>query len=795
MSRKLLQENEQQKKAKIQKLKGLSAFLDDENFHSLDKFLSLDDYKKNIQEDIEVLENDEIRLIVCGTFGSGKTTFINSLLEIDYLPTQTGENSSCVVYLRNAQSDDEHNTSEVKLHFEETRIVSLNAEQTEKDIRLFLEKQSSIKPETDLENDIVAQRLSKYLNESEIELIKKNGYDPSINVRSVQVKIKNPLLSRGVTLVDSPGTGSITQIHESIAIHEIERSSAFIYLFNSRSPGKKADYSFVRRFWSEKEKAILILNKADEIYADHGFSGSIEDVIGHLKNNFPEDLKFNDGTPPFLPLSVSLHKGENQYIKLSERYCDKNINELSNYDRVLQEIETVVNKVDSNAAIKNVEPEKYINSLKAELFKIKDEFGKPIDNDRLNENKNRFKRKIQRYEDYLTKVDDIVKKINKENWRNNDQIKNIGSKYKNYCDERLEIIKHYSFDNFFDDNGRVVNLKELQEIDRYYNDQQENIIGYIIGEFRNRLSVIDNQDKLNDGDILQDTKDFENIFEDIGKNVAEVAIIMNETEEINKEIKKNNEESEKLKNSLNKAEARIKIEIEQLNRENKSYDTEKKLYEKDLESLRKRKEKLGPAPEIKITVIKKSKRHHRTLWIDDVVMEDELVKDREDLDDYDKREKKIEKRIEEQTSKVKSYYSLKRKIEKKISEKKLSIDGKEDQFQKIKDLIRNLEGKKERKISDKESLEKKRKDTIRRNVGKSMDKLNDFAKPHTIITIVNSITEPIKKYLNDQITECNSNIHLIESRMEKSQESKNIVIRSIEDLNEKITLLSNSSRV
>jgi ribosome biogenesis GTPase A len=162
--------------------------------------------------------SNQISLAVLGEFSSGKTTFINSLLNTDILATGILPTTAVCTY------------------------ISYGPEPV---------------CEVSLKDGTILQ-----LTSNEVAAFSSEG-SRSADVEGVRLKLSAPLLADGLIVVDTPGVNVNIDEHEAITASAIESANACVYLMDARQPGKKTTIDFLSRILRTIDKFFFVLNRAD----------------------------------------------------------------------------------------------------------------------------------------------------------------------------------------------------------------------------------------------------------------------------------------------------------------------------------------------------------------------------------------------------------------------------------------------------------------------------------------------------------------------------------------------------
>ncbi len=180
--------------------------------------------KTVIENSMQKIKNNQFNLVTLGQLKRGKSTFINSVLGkpvcyCDILPT-----SSSIVEIKNSSNGDE-----ALVHFSDKSVKK-----------------------------ILLSELKDYTTEQ---------YNPQNEkkVSKAEVYVQSEYLNGGMTLVDTPGEGSIDVAHDEIAYDYLPKADAAIFLITSDLPISAAEYKFLQEVKKYIHKIFFLLNKSDTI--------------------------------------------------------------------------------------------------------------------------------------------------------------------------------------------------------------------------------------------------------------------------------------------------------------------------------------------------------------------------------------------------------------------------------------------------------------------------------------------------------------------------------------------------
>ncbi|RME64568.1 MAG: dynamin [Nitrospirae bacterium] len=205
----------------------------------------------------EKLIKNRFNLVVVGQFKRGKTTFINSLLGADVLPTAVVPLTSIVTVIEYG------NVPEVKVFYNDGR-----------------------------EDEVPLQALWEYVTE-------KGNPKNEKDVAEVVLRYPSGYLKDGLRLIDTPGVGSVYQHNTDVAYEYLPRADAAVFLLSVDQPLSKAEVDFLRDVHQFSDRIFFLLNKADYL-SEEDLRESLDFSIKTLKEEagYPE--------PEIYPVSAKL---------------------------------------------------------------------------------------------------------------------------------------------------------------------------------------------------------------------------------------------------------------------------------------------------------------------------------------------------------------------------------------------------------------------------------------------------------------------------------------------------------
>jgi ribosome biogenesis GTPase A len=209
-------------------------------------------YREAIEECRYRLGHGALRLAVMGLFKRGKSSFINTLLGIDILPTSVIPVTSIPTTIAYGKS---------------LRCV----------VKFFNKKPDLIVRES-------AEGISACLKEHVAE---ENNPLNRLCVSEAVVECPNPLLENGTILIDTPGFGS-TYVHNTkTTLDLLTQCDAVLFLLSADPPFTQTEVEFLKEVRKAVPRIFFILNKIDLLTIDE-----LKKIDGFLKGILTNNLGF-----------------------------------------------------------------------------------------------------------------------------------------------------------------------------------------------------------------------------------------------------------------------------------------------------------------------------------------------------------------------------------------------------------------------------------------------------------------------------------------------------------------------
>ena len=180
---------------------------------------------KRTEDLIDKIENQKITISVIGQFKRGKSMLVNSILGDKILPIGIVPVTAVVTTI-------EHGERAATVRFDNGIIKEISFED-----------------------------MSDYINE-------QSNSDNHLGVRQVAVYSPSDFLEGGITLVDTPGVGSVHQKNTDEAYAFVKESDAVIFMLSVDSPINQIEVEFLKNAKEFASKFYFVVNKIDTIDED-----------------------------------------------------------------------------------------------------------------------------------------------------------------------------------------------------------------------------------------------------------------------------------------------------------------------------------------------------------------------------------------------------------------------------------------------------------------------------------------------------------------------------------------------
>ena len=217
------------------------------------------------------LENSSMTVSVIGQFKRGKSALVNCILEDKILPVG---------------------------------IVPVTAVVTTVE---YGEKKASVHFANGVVKETAFDEISAYVNEQE-------NKDNHLNVTKVSVTCPSEFLKGGITLVDTPGVGSMHENNSREAYAFVKESDAVIFTLSVDSPINQIEIEFLKNAKEHAAKFYFAVNKTDIIDCDE-----LADYISYCRKFIAELMEVEDVM--IFPVSAKKNIGVEKLKETVVRDC------------------------------------------------------------------------------------------------------------------------------------------------------------------------------------------------------------------------------------------------------------------------------------------------------------------------------------------------------------------------------------------------------------------------------------------------------------------------------------------
>ena len=185
--------------------------------------------EQETQKLIDRLENKKITIAVIGQFKRGKTTLINTILGERLLPVGIVPITAAITRIEYAEPEETCDTSMATVYFT-----------------------------NGLSQQVPIADLNKYISEQE-------NRDNERGVAEVELQTNADFLKDGLTLVDTPGVGSVHENNSKSAMDFARESDGVIFMISVDSPLNQIEVDFLRKVRRFAGKFYFVVNKIDRV--------------------------------------------------------------------------------------------------------------------------------------------------------------------------------------------------------------------------------------------------------------------------------------------------------------------------------------------------------------------------------------------------------------------------------------------------------------------------------------------------------------------------------------------------
>jgi hypothetical protein len=363
--------------------------IQDERFNRLlEKYLNNGNsginYKEHFNHFIENINKKEIIVPVLGIQGSGKSSFLNSILmEENILPTDVDETTCVPVEVRYGENTDE------------AIIYYLNGNK----------------------ENIHIKYLDKYVH---------NDYNRANNLQVSKIVLynKSDVLKDNIVLVDLPGVGSLTPENQKTTLEYVNKLVVGIFMIRTNPPITRTEKNFINALWPKLSNTIFVQNKWND--------ESLYDAN--------EAKEHNEGV--LSSISYAHNQGKDVHVNIVNVY--EAVKAKFTEDDVLYDNCGIVKVIEEIKNISKEYNEELINILNQKICETLKNIAGKIDNYKnlaLNESKQNNSEKEERIKEIKNILSENKRKIRECRAYSEDEMENIIENSSKIIKENIENLK------------------------------------------------------------------------------------------------------------------------------------------------------------------------------------------------------------------------------------------------------------------------------------------------------------------------------------------------------------------
>ncbi|MET0050776.1 MAG: dynamin family protein [Candidatus Thiodiazotropha sp.] len=310
-----------------------------------DNDMSSDDVKTRIEHTLDTIKSDKLTIAFVAEFSRGKTELINALFFADYgrrlLPSDAGRTTMCPTEIF---FDEERQEAYVRLLPIETRLQDTTLAQLRHDAKQWVHyplEVGSVEQMQAALNEVIQTK------EVPLEEAKRLGlYSPDLHPHQTQppetieipkwrhalISFPNPLLQKGLTILDTPGLNALGTEPE-LTLNMLPAAQAVLFVLGADTGVTRSDMEIwqhhIKGFQSGRKRGLMVvLNKIDTLWDDLREHADIHEAIQAQQANTAEML----GVEPRVVFPISAQKGLLAKIKNDTALLEKSaLLDLENY--------------------------------------------------------------------------------------------------------------------------------------------------------------------------------------------------------------------------------------------------------------------------------------------------------------------------------------------------------------------------------------------------------------------------------------------------------------------------------
>ncbi len=216
------------------------------------------------------IREGDFKILVCGRFKTGKSTFVNALLESDTMVTKATVCTAVIAVVSKGKD-----AEKVKVEFTDGTSQEMSFDQFKKEYQLTNKEHQKIDEAYENETDVILDRFAA--------------------VDHVEMQSMHPMIASGCSLIDTPGLSNFSKITYEF----LPKSDAVVFMMNALSLLLKADLEFIHMNFAGKHKRnvffvvnrINMLNEGElETYVIPSLKAELENCFTDENGVFNEEL-------------------------------------------------------------------------------------------------------------------------------------------------------------------------------------------------------------------------------------------------------------------------------------------------------------------------------------------------------------------------------------------------------------------------------------------------------------------------------------------------------------------------
>ena len=214
-----------------------------------------------VKELEERLQSGHMTVSVIGQFKRGKSTLVNAILGDKILPVGIVPVTAVVTSIK------------------------------------YGDKAATVRFNNGVIKEIQFDQMAMYINEQE-------NNDNHLGVSQVEIYSPAPFLKSGITLVDTPGVGSVHQKNSDAAYAYVKESDAVVFMLSVDSPINQIEIDFLENAKEFAAKFYFAVNKVDIIDEE-----DLEDYLAYCRNLIAKLLSVSTDKVQLFPVSAKKGTG------------------------------------------------------------------------------------------------------------------------------------------------------------------------------------------------------------------------------------------------------------------------------------------------------------------------------------------------------------------------------------------------------------------------------------------------------------------------------------------------------